>query len=133
MQNGLPVSLQLPIDQFFSAFLEEQIVALPLQTGKTLEVSQLFVQVPILRYWATRPTLCSADEDRSARKLRKKKRLIDVTTSREEYITTLLTKSMDNLTPLESSGSMILYLVGDVRTDSEVNVRPCMCVVEVIY
>ena len=73
MQNGLPVSLvQLPIDQFFSAFLEEQIVALPLQTGKTLEVSQLFVQVPILRYWATRPTLCSADEDRSARKLRKK-------------------------------------------------------------
>ena len=133
MQNGLPVSLQLPIDQFLSAFLEEQIVALPLQTGKTLEVSQLFVQVPILRYWATRPTLCSADEDRSARKLRKKKRLIDVTTSREEYITTLLTKSMDNLTPLESSGSMILYLVGDVRTDSEVNVRPCMCVVEVIY
>ena len=133
MQNGLPVSLQLPIDQFFSAFLEEQIVALPLQTGKTLEVSQLFVQVPILRYWATRPTLCSADEDRSARKLRKKKRLIDVTTSREEYITTLLTKSMDNLTPLESSGSMVLYLVGDVRTDSEVNVRPCMCVVEVIY
>ena len=133
MQNGLPVSLQLPIDQFFSAFLEEQIVALPLQTGKTVEVSQLFVQVPILRYWATRPTLCSADEDRSARKLRKKKRLIDVTTSREEYITTLLTKSMDNLTPLESSGSMILYLVGDVRTDSEVNVRPCMCVVEVIY
>ena len=72
MQNGLPVSLQLPIDQFLSAFLEEQIVALPLQTGKTLEVSQLFVQVPILRYWATRPTLCSADEDRSARKLRKK-------------------------------------------------------------
>ena len=50
MQNGLPVSLQLPIDQFLSAFLEEQIVALPLQTGKTLEVSQLFVQVPILRY-----------------------------------------------------------------------------------
>ena len=133
MQNGLPVSLQLPIDQFLSAFLEEQIVVLPLQTGKTVEVSQLFVQVPILRYWATRPTLCSADEDRSARKLRKKKRLIDVTTSREEYITTLLTKSMDNLTPLESSGSMILYLVGDVRTDSEVNVRPCMCVVEVIY
>ena len=40
---------------------------------------------------------------------------------------------MDNLTPLESSGSTILYLVGDVRTDSEVNVRPCMCVVEVIY
>ena len=50
MQNGLPVSLQLPIDQFLSAFLEEQIAALPLQTGKTLEVSQLFVQVPILRY-----------------------------------------------------------------------------------
>ena len=50
MQNGLPVSLQLPIDPFLTAFLEEQIVVLPLQTGKTVEVSQLFVQVPILRY-----------------------------------------------------------------------------------
>ena len=28
---------------------------------------------------------------------------------------------MDNLTPLESSGSMVLYLVGDVGTGSEVN------------
>ena len=68
------------------------------------------------------------------KKVKEKNRLIDVTTSSEEYITTLLTKSMDNLTSLESSGSMVLYLVGDVRTDNEVNVRPwCMCVVEVIY
>ena len=46
MQNGLPVSLQLPIDQFLSAFLEEQIVALPLQTGKTLEVRSYLFRFP---------------------------------------------------------------------------------------
>ena len=46
-----------------------------------------------------------------------------MTTSSEEYITTLLTKSMDNLTPLESSGSIALCLVGDVGTGSELNIK----------